>query len=58
MELKCVFCKKQLCHQTADDPKIHGYYLYDDKAYCSACWTSGKPEEYVSCPNPGPELTA
>jgi len=56
MELTCVSCKKQLCCQTAAGPKIHGYYLYDDKAYCADCWESEKPGEHVSDPNPEPEL--
>jgi len=55
MELTCVSCKKLLCHQTADGPIIHGHYLYDDKAYCAACWEKVNYGELVNCLNPKPD---
>ena len=56
MDLTCVYCKKQLCRQTTGGPKMYGYYLYDDKAYCVDCWKSGKCEDHAICSTPEPKL--
>lgn len=55
-ELTCILCGRQLNRETDDGPKIDGYYLYDDKAHCTACWTAGHHEEYFSSPNPEHEI--
>jgi hypothetical protein len=46
-EIKCEHCKRVLGLIVDNEYRIHGYYLFTDKAYCTDCWGNRETGQVV-----------